>query len=397
MTDRRTTLAVLLLALGQTIVWAGVFYSFAALLPAWEQAFDWGKERIALGLTLALAVSALASPLVGAGIDAGYGRALLGGGALLGAALMAALTLFASQAGFLAIWALIGLAQAAALYEPCFAVIVRALGAGARAAITRVTLIAGFAGAIAYPTGALLAETLGWRGAALIFAAATALIAAPALWVGAGLLPGVETASAATAREDRSAARAAAGRAMRAPAFAALALAATALALGHGMIVTHLLPLLAERGAPLAIAVLAAASIGPMQVAGRFAMMMTERRVSARSVALAAFAALSLGPAMLFAAGSAPALLISFACLQGAGMGVLSVLRPVLAADALGRTGFGRINGALATAYMGGFAAAPLLGALFWRMGGYDAMLAASALFAMIGFASIAALRHGRD
>jgi hypothetical protein len=55
-------------------------------------------------------------------------------------------------------------AQAGSLYETCFAFLTRRLGEGARGAITRVTLVAGFAGTLAFPLGHWLGQVWAGRG-----------------------------------------------------------------------------------------------------------------------------------------------------------------------------------------------------------------------------------------
>ena len=137
--DGRASRGVWLLASGQTLVWAALYYSFAALLPAWTADLGRSPAALALGLTLALLVSAALAPVAGRLIDEGRGPILLTGGALMGAALMAALSLADSLTAFLALWTLIGAAQAGCLYEPCFAFVTRRLGPEARPAITRIT------------------------------------------------------------------------------------------------------------------------------------------------------------------------------------------------------------------------------------------------------------------
>ena len=50
--------AVWLLALGQTLIYAGCYYSFPALLPDLEAATGWTKAELALGPTLAFLIMA---------------------------------------------------------------------------------------------------------------------------------------------------------------------------------------------------------------------------------------------------------------------------------------------------------------------------------------------------
>jgi len=146
-------LAVWLLAVGQTLTYAALYYSFAALLPDLETATGWSKAQLAAGPTLGFLLTAALTPFTGRLVDRGWGGELLIWMPVLGAAALVGLGFVGSVAGWLALWAVVGVAQAGALYETCFAFLTRRLGTGARAAITRVTLVAGFAGTLAFPVG----------------------------------------------------------------------------------------------------------------------------------------------------------------------------------------------------------------------------------------------------
>src|SRR3546814_10702611 len=79
--------------------------------------------------------------------------------------------------------------MALCLYEPCFAFLTRTRGGDARRAITRITLIAGLAGTVSFPTANLLAELFGWRAATSGFAAGILLLAVPLFAYGTRPVP----------------------------------------------------------------------------------------------------------------------------------------------------------------------------------------------------------------
>ena len=168
--------AIWLLAVGQTLIYAGCYYSFPALLPDLEAATGWSKAALALGPTLGFLIMAALIPFTGRLVDRGWGGELLSvmpGLAALGVGLLG---LVDSLGGWLVAWALIGVAQAGCLYETCFAFLTRRLGEGARAAITRVTLVAGFAGTLAFPLGHWLGDSLGGSRAMIAFAGLMVLV-----------------------------------------------------------------------------------------------------------------------------------------------------------------------------------------------------------------------------
>ncbi len=385
---------VLALAFAETVVWAGVFYIFPALLAHWEGDLAWEKTTLSGAFTAALVTSALCAPIAGRLIDAGHGRRLLIGGATCAGVLIGTVSFMQSAWQFYALWIGLGASMAACLYEPCFAFLTRSRGGAARKAITRITLIAGLAGTVSFPVANLLAELYGWRAATGGFAAAILLIAVPLFVYGTRPVPDAEPATVAgSAGNDGAGLQAA----MRRPVFWLLAVAFAMIALTHGILITHLLPMLDERGIPTATAVLAASCIGPMQVAGRLAMMAVEQRVSMNAICGLSFAFMLAACTALIGAGAIPALLFVFVLLQGSGYGVTSITRPVVTANLLGRTGFGSISGALALPFMGATAIAPTLAAAIWTVGGYDAVrLTVLSLVAFGGLSFLLAILSAR-
>jgi MFS family permease len=382
--------AVWSLAIAETIVWSAFYYLFPALLPRWEQDFGWAKTDITLALTLSMILAALVSPGAGALIDRDHGRKLLVGAALIGSLLVGALVFVATPLQFYALWLMIGLLMGASLYDPCFSFITRSYGTGARQAITLVTLVAGFAGTVSFSLSNLLAEPFGWRVAALAFSGLLLFVAAPLFWYGTKE-PDRGTAQARSRRDPDEARRqrAALAAALRNPVFYSLAGAFALVYLNHGMLITHLLPLLDERGVALEVAVFSISMIGPLQVAGRIAMLLAERRLSTMTLCIIGFGGLGFASIALLASHLNLAFLGLFVLLQGSSVGVMSILRPVVTADLLGREGFGRIYGSLAMAVTACFAVAPWLGAVIWTLGGYDLLLVTTTL---IGFCALGLL-----
>ncbi|MEM7177375.1 MAG: MFS transporter [Pseudomonadota bacterium] len=386
--------AIWLLAAGQLIAWAGLYYLFAALLLEWERETGWSKPHLTLALALAVLASGLAAPLAGRLIDRGHGAAMMGLGTALGGGLIMALALVPSLWLFVLVWILVGLCQAAALYEPCFALVARAIPGAARRGITIITLIAGFASAISFSGAAMLADLTGWRVAALVFGAAVIALAAPASWAGARLIEA--RGIAAPARPAGAQPPGATPR--RGAVFWLLAAAFPMMGFNHGMVLNHLLALLDSRGMAPGLAVLAASLIGPMQVAGRVAMMTVEHRVSTLFVTLTSFGGVVLAALLLLASSGASVLVFAAVILQGATYGLISIMKPVIISEMMGPDGIARIMGWMALPYLASFALAPFLGAVIWTLGGYDLVLAAAAAFAAIGLVTLvlAARLHRR-
>jgi len=384
--------AVWLLALGQTLIYAGCYYSFPALLPDLEAATGWSKAELALGPTLAFLIMAGLTPFTGRLVDRGLGGEMLVWLPGLAALGVAGLGLVGSLAGWLMLWALIGVAQAGSLYETCFAFLTRRLGAGARGAITRVTLVAGFAGTLAFPLGHWLGQVLGGQGALVAFAGLVAL-AMPLNAVAVRQLRRRERTGLVIPPTPPGVVQAA----LRKPAFWIIAVAFMAIYLNHGLLITYALVLFADRGAAPGLAALAAAAIGPSQVAGRLILLAAGARVTTAQATLVSCGAMVLAAGLLWLAGVAPLLIFGFAVVQGAGIGLTSILRPVLIAETLGRSGFGAISGAAAVAPILASAGAPSIGAGLLAFGGPGMVYAVCLGLAVAGFGLMALLLSRRE
>lgn len=372
-------------AIAETLVWAAMFYSFPALLLEWERTLSWSKMELSVAFTLAFTASAFAVPLTGRLIDRGYDRYVFAGSAFLGALLLLVLSTVIELWQFYVVWTGLGIAMAGALYEPCFAILTRAMGARAKQAITIVTLVAGFAGTVAFPSAHALTGVIGWRGTVLVLAAAVILVAVPLMWSGcrrAELHAEVHAPVASHRTADTL-------NILRNAVFWLLAVSYAMIALNHGVLITHILPLLDERVINPEAAVLAASMIGPMQVAGRLAMMAAERYVSTLIIFSACFLSMSVAAISLLGTSAVPVLIVSFVVLHGAGYGVTSIVRPVTTAEFLGRKNFGLIAGLLAVPFLGAGAASPTIAALVWEQVGYDGVIWLAAIASIVGLVSL--------
>ena len=321
------------LAIAETLVWAGMFYSFPALILQWENDLGWSKTEISATFTTALIVSALTAPLAGRLIDLGYGRTLLTGSAFFGGLAVASLSWVESYWTFFGLWLVIGFMMAGCLYEPCFAFVTRTRGMEAKKSITMITLVAGFAGSVSFPTANIVAEEYGWRGSTATFAFLIIAVAVPLFVLGTRSEQPVSDSKPSP--KPKKEANLSLRQIISGPVFWLLAMSFTSISVGHGLLINHLLPLLAERSIPSAIAITAASLIGPMQVVGRVVMIFAERHVSMYTVCASTFISMLLGIGALIYAGARQELVFLFVILHGAGYGVTSITRPVVTAGLL--------------------------------------------------------------
>src|SRR5262244_2915774 len=171
--------AVSVLGITQILSWGALFYPPVLTVPLIAADHGWSPAFAMAGFSVGLFVGGLCASYVGGAIDRFGGHVVMPVGSLIGAVGLLALAWAPGAASYFAAWITIGIAMAASLYDPAFATLGRIFGGAARAPITVLTLAGGFASTVSWPATQFLIETVGWRGAYLVYAALLAGLAAP--------------------------------------------------------------------------------------------------------------------------------------------------------------------------------------------------------------------------
>lgn len=363
------------LAAAQLVSWGSIYYAFSLFIVPMEAELGWSRAALNGALSLGLLVSGLCAYPVGAWIDRKGGRAVMSLGSTLAAILLAAWSQVDSLVAFYAIWFGLGVALAATLYEPVFAVITRRFPESFGTRITALTLIGGFASTVFIPLTQLFIARLGWRDALLVLALCNLALCLP---IHALLLreDGGGSSTALPAGQRQSSESVAMRRALRHRAFWGLAVCFTAYYTTFTALTFHLIPLLDERGVPIATTVAAIAVIGPAQVAGRVTLLAFRGRLSAARAGRIATLLFPSSVLILIAFPTSIAALFVFAAVYGCGNGIITIVRGTAVPELLWREGYGAINGALSLPANIAKAAAPFGAAAIWSVaGGYGAVL----------------------
>jgi len=369
------------LGVTMTIGYGTLYYSFSVLAPEIAREFGWGQSFVFGVFSFGLLAGAVAAPVLGRLVDRHGARLILCLGSVAAALSLALFSVMENAWHFAAITLIAEFIALAVQYDAGFAALAQAHGREARAHITLVTLIAGFASTIFWPLLQWLLTWMTWRDIYLVLAAMNLMIALPIhlalprtrvgkLEVNRPADPGIEIAL----QGDRK---------------RRMILMATAFAAG-GFVISAvgatLLVLMRDLGYATAMATLAGSLIGPSQVTARLIEYVRRNLFSPPLTAIIAAAAMALGLILLAGALVAPVagFALAFAIFYGAGQGLTSIVRGVLPLHYFGATGYGKTMGTLASARIIASAVAPVsviwLSELAGPVAGLAALVAASGL-----------------
>lgn len=158
------------LGLAQLIGWGVTFYLPGVFAQAMAADLGWSRALVFSGLSLAMLMMGVVSPLAGHSISRHGGRRVMLCGALLNVVGCLLLALCQTRCGYFAAWVVLGVGMRLSLYDAAFATLVGIVGAAAAPAMQRITLLGGLASAVFWPLGALLLDSVGWRAAISIYA-----------------------------------------------------------------------------------------------------------------------------------------------------------------------------------------------------------------------------------
>jgi MFS family permease len=358
------------LSLTQVVSWGIVYYSFSLFLTPMTREFDWSQTRVAGAFSVALLISGLAALPIGRFIDRHGARGVLLTGSCLAALLLIAWSRVQTLTAFYAIWLGMGLAMAAVLYEPAFAIVVAWFTRQRALALTILTSVGGLASTIFVPATAALVAAMGWRTTLLYLAGLLAIVNIPlyALVVRSrpadlGMRPDVTGDDAAGVAPETRAASAIApiGLSPRAAWLVAIMFGFSSLSSATAFV--HVFPFLVERGYSTRAAAFAVAAIGAAQVPARLAFALVVRVLPAGWIASSIFVMQALGLVCLGFVMHASLLLLPFAFLFGFANGLMTLIRPLLVAERFDLAQYGSISGTIAFCGQLARAGGPILGA----------------------------------
>ena len=388
----------LALAVSETVSWGIVYYSFSVFLLPMETELGATRAQLSFAFSLALLVSGVAAISIGRWIDRHGARRLMMAGSLLAAGLVWAWSRVTTLGELYLIFAGLGLAMAAVLYDPAFAVLAVWFERRRRHAMTLLTLVAGLASTIFVPLATMLLERLGWRTALGVLALILLVVTVPlhALILrrrpeDLGLTPdGAVLSGSGEGSGPRALANALPGVIVRQASFwlfTAAFVLSSSVSVAAGV---HFVPyLLGQNQSPSSAATLAGA-VGLMQLPGRIFFGPLGHRAPRRWL-LAGILAMQGGAVLLLVGTPSLGRLIVFVILFGMANGMLTLARATSIAELYGTVHYGSISGLMSCWATLARAAGPTAVALLYTAAGgrYD-----GALVFMAGVMAIAAMAY---
>jgi MFS family permease len=373
---------VMLLTLSFTELtsWGILYYSFSVFVTPMQRELGWSRAALTGAFSLALLCSGVAALGVGRWLDRHGSRLLMTAGSCAAALLVLAWAGVRHLSLFYLIWLGIGVAMAAVLYEPAFAVVATWFQRHRSRALTILTFVAGFASVVYIPLTAWLVESLGWRAAlvalATILAVTTILPHALILRhrpEDLGLLP---DGAAAPATPEQGAGKPEASisvrEAVRSGSFRWLTAGFCLTFFVNVAVTVHLIPSLTDHGFTPGFAATAAGLIGALALPGRLVFTPLGGWIPRRYVTAAIFGVQALALVVLVTAWSTAAVL-AFVALFGMGFGAITPARAALVAELYGSRHYGSISGVLTLFVTVARALAPVsAGLLYTAFGRYE-------------------------
>ena len=344
------------LSVTEPVSWGVLYYAITVFFKPMESELGWSRAEMTGAFSLSLLIAGIAAVPVGRLLDRHGPRWIMTAGSIGATLLVIAWSRVHTLTGFYLIWAGIGLASAAVLYEPAFVVVANWFARHRSRALTVLTFGGGWASVVFIPLSAWLVSADGWRTALLVLAVIVGVTTIPlhALILrrhpadlGLEVDGEVHEKGLPFGASRRVWTGVPIDSALRHASFWWMSIGFFLILLANVATTVHFIPLLTERGFSSGFAALAAGMIGLMALPGRLLFTPLGGRIDRRLVTALIFGLQALSMLVLVQAHSKTMVWL-FVILFGAGFGAITPARASLVADLYGPRDYGAISGVLA-------------------------------------------------
>lgn len=384
------------LSLAQLISWGSIFYMFSLVLEPLERDLGLSRAQVSLAFSLGLLAEGLMAYPVGRWIDRGHERVVMTAGSVLAALCLLLHSRVTSLAGLYVVWLGLGVAMAAVLYSPVFALVTRRFPHDFRRAIITLTFLGGLASTVFIPLIAGLMAAWGWRDALVLLALLHLGVCAPLHW---STLTGAPVSVRPTEGEARGQA-AGVRPLLRSAPFLLIGIFTVLMMSVTVAIPAHMVSLLRENALPEVWVIALPAAIGVAQVLGRLLLYFFEHHADLHLVNRLVPMLIPLGVLVLLLTpymGTWQVAVVGlFVVIYGLGNGMLTIVKGTAIAQYVSRDHVATLNGALGVPLALARAAAPwLLGVMWSPQAGYSHGLWLLLGLSLVGVLALAlAQRH---
>jgi predicted MFS family arabinose efflux permease len=345
-------------------------FSFGTFLKPLSSAFGWSRESVSASFGFAALTVAVCSPVLGRLLDRHPPRRIIVPSmAIFGLSFASLSFLTPSLLHLYAVFILMGMVGNGST-QMGYSRAVSTWFARRRGVAMSLVMAGSATGAIVFPPLAqALIDAFGWRSAYLCLGGMTLLLGLPLTIAFVRENPHASSPAESTANGLTV------GRAVRSPAFWILVSSLFLGAISVNGALTHLSPLLTDRGVPAPQAALVASALGFAGFAGRLLTGFLLDRFFGPRIGLCMLGACACGVLLLSTVASTGGALAA-AVLVGLGLGAEADLTPYLLTRYFGLRSFSTLYGFTWTAYALAGALGPvLMGKAFDATGSYQALL----------------------
>ena len=351
-----TPLSRIVLALGltQVVGYGTLYYAFGVVAVDLTGEIGVSLPFAYGAFSVALLMAGLIAPLVGRAIDRHGARRVMAIGSLSAGLALAILSQVTDATSLVAALIVVEVVSALVLYDAAFAALAQSVGpAGARRAITLMTLIGGFASTVFWPVAQGLNDAYGWRVTYLAFAALHLIVCLPLHLT----LP----RRSVTPPDDAAPAQGAAllPVAKRPRAMLWLAVGFSLAGVVFSALTVQWVPVLQATGLSAEAAILAGMLLGPAQVGIRILDLVLGVRRHPMTMALLSAGLLVVSLALLLALPTGLWGAMAFATVFGLASGLTSIVRGTVPLALFGPGGYAARLGMLAAFRLASSALAP--------------------------------------
>jgi len=337
----------LILALGvtSTIGYGTISYSFSLMSLEVIRHFEWSHTFVYGTFSFAIFISALVSPFFGKLYDQIGSRIPMSVGSFCVFVCFICLSQIESSLGYFISLVALEIVFLLVVYEAAFVALTRHYGSHARPAISKITLMGGFASTLFWPLISWLIQQIGWQHTYVLLGFLHLFICLPLHWF---VIDSQDEIAKKPVEELSNDSEPPSGIKIKNRRKVELLIAFVfgSMAFTMTSIHTHIFSILEQLSVEQKFALLASTLIGPTQVIARFIEMTFGQKLSSTWIGVIGASAMFLGVSSLLITGTMHVeFVLLFAIFFGIGQGLKNIVEGAIPLQIFGKANYGTTTG----------------------------------------------------